>query len=315
MSLKTLANKATSAAGRQMLTVQKHSPTLLFGLGAVGVVATAVLASRATLKLSEVLEKGTAESKKIDDELTDEGAISSEHPNGDEWVNRKLSNKLSVAIDIAKLYAPAVVVGTLSITALTGSHVILQRRNAGLAAAYAAVDQTFKSYRARVVGEQGKQKDLEYLHGVTEREIAEEGPNGIETKVIRGLDQEAMKTGRGLSAYSRIFDEMNPNWSQVPHQNQMFLASQMTYANMQLRAKGRVYLNDVYDMLGLERSEEGQVVGWVDNSENGDSYIDFGVWNGSMFEGMEWVTGNSDAIMLDFNVDGVVLDLFKKRKK
>jgi Family of unknown function (DUF6353) len=303
MSIKSLANKATSAVGRQMLTVQKHSPVLLFGVGAVGVVATAVLTARATLKLSEVLDQGE---ESLNDVALD-GKL-------DENAKKKASYgvKLQTAVNVAKLYTPAVVVGVLTVGALTGSHVILQRRNAGLAAAYAAVDQSFKNYRSRVVEDQGKQKDFEYLHGVTEREIAEEGPNGIETKVIRGLDAEAMKKN-GTSMYSRIFDETNPNWSKVPHQNQMFLTSQMTYANMRLRSKGKVYLNDVYDMLGLERSDEGQVVGWVDNSENGDSYIDFGVWNGSVYDGMEWVTGSQDGIMLDFNVDGLVLDLLKKK--
>jgi hypothetical protein len=309
MSAKTLAEKATSAIGRKMLTVQYHSPTILMGVGAVGVVATTVLACRATLKLSDVLSKGEEHLSKID-EGTHEGI---DNPDDEtEKKTGKFTVRLLVATDIVKLYAPAIILGGLSIAAMTSSHVIMQKRNVGLAAAYAVVDRSFKEYRSRVVEDQGEQKDFEYFHGVANREIAEEGPNGIETKVIRGLDAHALKD-RGTSMYSRIFDETNMNWSDVPHQNQMFLTSQMTYANMMLRKHGKVYLNDVYDMLGLERSEEGQVVGWVDNSSNGDGVIDFGVWNNGVYHGMEWVTGNSDAIMLDFNVEGVVLSLFKKR--
>lgn len=305
MGLKTLTAKVSAAAGKKMLTVQAHSPVLLMGLGVVGMGTTVVLACRATLKMSEVLEKGK-------EELDDVALDSKIKPEAKKKAS--FGVQLQTAINIAKLYAPAVAVGLLSVGAMTGSHIILQKRNAGLAAAYAVVDKSFKEYRSRVVADQGKQKDFEYLHGVTEREIAEEGETGIDTKIVRGLDAEAMKK-RGTSQYSRIFDEFNNNWSEVPHQNQMFLQSQMTYANMMLRAKGRVYLNDVYDMLGLERSEAGQVVGWVDNSPSGDGYIDFGVWNGSVYDGMEWVTGNSEGIMLDFNVDGVVLDIFKKMKE
>lgn len=301
MSMKTLANKATSAVGRKMMTVQVHSPTILFGLGAVGVVASTVLACRATLKVESVLDKGKADIQNADS--LPEGLVG----------EKKYRVRLQTSIDIAKLYGPSVILLGISFGALTGSHVILQKRNLGLAAAYAAVDKSFKEYRARVVSDQGKQKDFEYFNGVTEREIAEETETGIDTKIVRGLDAEAMKK-RGTSMYSRIFDETNPNWSEIPHQNQMFLSSQMTYLNMMLRSKGRVYLNDVYDALGMERSDEGQVVGWVDNSPNGDGYIDFGVWNGSVYDGMEWITGNEDGIMLDFNVDGVVLDIFKKMK-
>jgi Family of unknown function (DUF6353) len=302
MSAKTLAEKATSAIGRKMLTVQYHSPAILLGVGAVGMVATTVLACRATLKMSDVLSKG------------EDKIVSVETEDIEEEAGKKVifTARLQTAINIAKLYAPAAIVGGVSLAAMTGSYVILNKRNVGLAAAYAVVDRSFKEYRSRVVEDQGEQKDFEYFHGVANREIAEEGPNGIETKVIRGLDAHALKD-RGTSMYSRIFDETNMNWSDVPHQNQMFLTSQMTYANMMLRKHGKVYLNDVYDMLGLERSEEGQVVGWVDNSSNGDGVIDFGVWNNGVYHGMEWVTGNSDAIMLDFNVEGVVLSLFKKR--
>ena len=309
MGMKTLAEKATSAVGKKMLTVQAHSPVLLMGLGVVGMGTTLVLACRATLKMSEVLAKGEENLSKID------SGTHKDIDSNDETEKKagKFGIRLATAVEIAKLYAPAAVIGILSIGAMTGSHIILQKRNAGLAAAYAVVDKSFKEYRGRVIAEHGKQKDFEYLHGISEREIAEETETGIDTKVIKGLDAEGMKK-HGTSMYARIFDEYNSNWSDVPHQNQMFLSSQMTYANMKLRAKGRVYLNDVYDMLGFERTEEGQVVGWVDNSENGDSYIDFGVWNGSVYDGMEWVTGNREGIMLDFNVDGVVLELAKKKR-
>lgn len=309
MGVKSLATKATSAIGRKTLTVQAHSPVLLMGLGVVGMGVTLVLASRATLKMSEVLAKGEKDLEKAETKLDSDNKTTEEIAE-----KTKFGIRLQTAIEIVKIYTPTAVFFVASVGAITGSHIILQKRNAGLVAAYAAIDSSFKSYRSRVVEDQGKQKDFEYFHGVESREIAEETETGIDTKVIRGLDAEKIKQV-GPSMYSRIFDETNPNWSEVPHQNQMFLSSQMTYLNMRLRSKGRVYLNDVYDALGMERSEEGQVVGWVDNSPIGDGYIDFGVWNGSVYEGMEWITGNSEAIMLDFNVDGVVLDIFKKIKK
>lgn len=302
MSIKTLADKVTSKVGRQMLVAQKHSPVMLFGVGLVGVATTAILACRATLKMSEVLEEGEEHLKKVELTVTEDG---------EEVEKASFSVKLQTAIKIAKLYAPAVLVGVASVGALTGSHVILRKRNAGLAAAYALVDKSFKEYRGRVVADQGTEKDFEYRFGMTEREIVEEGKNGPEVKIIKGIDAEGMKS-KGPSMYSRIFDETNSNWSKVPNQNQFFIQSVQNHANDMLRVKGKVYLNDVLDMLTMDRCDAGQVVGWVRNSDDGDGYIDFGVWNGSTFAGKEWVTGNVDGILLDFNVDGVVLDLLKK---
>lgn len=302
MGFKSLANRATGKVGRQVLVAQKHSPAVLFVIGLVGVGTTAVLACRATLKMSEVLEEGEEHLKKVEVTVTED----------DEEVKKaSFSVKLQTAIEIAKLYAPAVILGFASVSALTGSHVILRKRNAGLAAAYAVVDRTLKGYRGRVIADQGKEKDFEYYFGLAEREIVEEGPNGPEVRTIKGIDAKDVKNKAGVS-YARIFDEYNPNWSNVPNQNQYFVQSVQNHANDLLRVKGKVYLNDVYDMLGIDREEFGQVVGWVKNSETGDGYIDFGVWNGSTFAGKEWVTGNADGILLDFNVDGVVLDLLKK---
>lgn len=302
MSMKTLATRITSKVGRQVLVAQKHSPVMLLAVGVVGFGTTVVLACQATLKLEGVLDK------------TNEGLVNAEEDGetSDEISKIKFGIKLKTAINVAKLYGPAAVVGAVSFAALTGSHVIMNRRNVGLTAAYAVVHKTFEEYRGRVVADQGVEKDFEYRFGTVEREIVEEGPNGPEVRIIKGLDADAIKKN-GPSMYSRIFDETNKNWSQVPHQNQFLVQSTQNYANDKLIRDGHVFLNDVYDMLGMERSQAGSLVGWVSNSESGDRFIDFGVWNNGTFAGKEWVTGNSDAIMLDFNVDGVVWDLLDRK--
>lgn len=309
MSLKTLAHRATAKVGRQVLTVRSHSPILLFGAGLVGVGTTAYLACRATLKLEDVLKEGEDASKKIDDELTDDGVISSEHPNGDEWLGRKFGVQLQTATKIARLYAPAVFVGVASVGALTGAHVILQRRNAALAAAYAVVDKSFKEYRGRVVDDQGKEKDFEYMHGVSEREIVEEGPNGPEVKTIKGLDQEAIKNANPESEYKRVFTRENKHWSDIPNQNQFFIQMIQSQVNDLLTLQGYVFLNTVYDLLGFKPTAAGQMLGWLKNPEEGkgDGWIDFGVWTEGVYKGKEWINGQKDAFLLDFNVDGVIL--------
>ena len=70
--------------------------------------------------------------------------------------------------------------------------------------------------------------------------------------------------------YSRFFDESCYEWDKNPEYNLTFLTQMENQMNNQLRAKGHLYLNEVYDALGMERSKAGQVVGWLydPNNEN-----------------------------------------------
>jgi hypothetical protein len=212
--------------------------------------------------------------------------------------------RVQTSMKIARLYAPAIGLGVLSIAALTGSHVILTRRNVALTAAYAALDRGFRQYRDRVSKELGADKDREFRYGLTEREIVEETKNGPKTKMVKDVVTD------DLSIYARVFDETSTSWSKVHMQNQFFLQCQQNYANDLLNKRGHVFLNEIYDMLGLSRTKAGQVVGWVkDNPNGGDSYIDFGVFKGDKFHALRFVNGEERSIWLDFNVDGNVLDL------
>lgn len=303
MSIKDISNRVTSKVGRQLLTTRKNSPALLFGVGVVGFATTVVLATRATLKVDEVLKEAEENNKKIKEaeELSDktDGEYTEEEKKRDQLLVRTRA-----AVALGKLYAPAVGVGVLSIGCLSGSHMILSRRNAAITAAYAVLDKGFREYRGRVVNEYGQEKDREFRFGVAEREIAVDTDEGVAVKTIRGIDQEGLK--KGGSIYARFFDEYSKNWSKDPGYNQMFLQSQQNYANDKLKARGHVFLNEIYDMLGLERSKEGAVVGWVRG--NGDDYIDFGVFRNDSYMGDLFVNGNERSVLLDFNVDGVIYD-------
>lgn len=294
MKLTAIKSVVTSKIGRQILTVQKHSPTLLFVAGAAGVVATVVLASRATLKLEEVLEdteKNLVNAKTLDGIYENEAER-----------QRDLAIIYTRAVlKVTRLYAPAVALGVLSIAALTGSHIMLTRRNFAITAAYAALDRGFKQYRQRVVDELGVNKDKEYRYGLTDREIVEEDEDGVLVKTVRD------KAPHGASVYARFFDEHSSSWNKQHSYNQLFLQAQQNYANDLLNSRGHVFLNEVYDMLGISRTKEGAVVGWVKGSD-GDNYIDFGVFEGDRASGMRFVLGHERSILLDFNVDGIIYD-------
>ena len=90
----------------------------------------------------------------------------------------------------------------------------------------------------------------------------------------------------------------------------MFLRAEQQYANDLLMAHGRLYLNEVYDMLDIPRTKAGQVVGWVYDEKNpkSDCYVDFGIYNVYRQANREFVNGYERSILLDFNVDGYILN-------
>ena len=287
----------TSRAGRQILTLQKHSPRLMFAAGVVGFGATVFLAARATLKVDEVLENFEDEKEHL--EQTAKRAEFSE----EDLTRNKVRLYIKSSAKVVALYTPAFVVGGLSIASLTGAHVTLTRRNAGLTAAYVALDKGFRAYRERVVEQFGEEADRTARYDMVGHEIVEEGEHGPEVKQVKVLGE------RKSSIYARFFDESNRNWDRNYSYNRSFLRCQQQFANDLLRARGHVLLNDVYDMLGMERTKEGCVVGWVKG--NADDYIDFGIFD-DMYAGQLFVNGDERSILLDFNVDGVVYDLIGK---
>lgn len=297
MNLDKIKNALTSKLGRQILLTQKHSPTVLFAAGVVGVVTTAVLASRATLKLDEVLEDTQAKL-----ELA-KSLVHVDYTDEDRKRDMVLIHAKSV-MRVGKLYGPAVIVGVLSIAALTGSHVILTRRNGALTAAYVTLDQAFRKYRSRVVDEYGQDKDEEYRFGTIQKDVTTVGKDGVsKTKTVKVVDP------NGYSMYAKFFDEYNKNWQKEAEYNMLFLRTQQQYANHMLHARGHVLLNDVYDSLGIERTKAGCIVGWVLGS--GDNFIDFGIFADDKERARAFVNGDERSIRLDFNVDGPIYQLLE----
>lgn len=299
LNIDVIKNVITSKAGRSVLLAQKNSPTILFATGVVGVVVTVVLASRATLSIDDVLDEADKNLARCKD-LHESG-----HPKySDSKYQRDVALVYaSTAGSIAKLYAPAFIIGVASIGSLTGSHIILTRRNVSLTAAYGAIQKGFAQYRSRVVDEMGEDKDREFRYGVETREILEETAKGEpKVKKVKRVGPE------GASIYAKFFDEYSKSWQPRAEYNLMFLECQQTYANNLLHSRGHVFLNEVYDSLGIERTKAGQVVGWV-LSPKGDNFIDFGIFDGDRRTARDFVNGREHSILLDFNVDGPIYGL------
>lgn len=283
------------------LLAKKNSPQFLFVGGVVGMVGTTVLACRATLKVQDVLEVAEEDNRV-------NNSIREQHP---DHFSEEERRKNAVVIytrsagKIVRLYAPAVGLGVVSIAALTKSHNILQERNVALMAAYSALDRGFKEYRSRVIEKYGEDQDREFRY---ETEVVVEGSGKNKKTTVR--------IGQGEpSVYAVFYDEYSANWSREPEINKIFLKNKQNYLNDLLRARGHVFLNEVYHELGLPHSKAGAVVGWI-MGEAGDNYIDFGVFTPDAEPHIrDFVNGREGSILLDFNVDGVIFDKLPEIKE
>lgn len=299
------------------LNVQKHSPEILMIGGAIGVVTSAVMACRATTKLSKVMNEHKTTVEQIHHVANNPEVLPENKTYTKEDVKKDLAiTYTQTSMKLVKLYAPSVLLGALSLTCMISSSNILKKRNAALAAAYAAVDNGFKNYRSNVVERFGEEVDKELRYNIKAKEFeeVEKDENGNEKKVKKTVN---VATGVDMySPYAKVFDCGCDNWQKDAEHNLWYLRQQQNYANEKLRAQGYLFLNDVYEMLGIPRTKAGQAVGWVydikDPNHKGDNVVDFGIYNINIEANNDFVNGIESSIILDFNVDGTILDAIER---
>jgi len=304
-----LMTTVSSSFNKMGFKLKKHSPEILVAAGVVGTVVSAVMACKATTKMSDILEKTKEDINSIHDCAANESLA-------EEYTPEDAKKDLAIVyvqtgVKIAKLYAPAVALGALSLGSILASNNILRQRNVALAAAYATVDKGFKEYRNRVVERFGEEVERELRHNIKAKKIEKivVGEDGKEKKVKETI--QVAEDPNTYSDYARFFDDGCTGWEKDSEYNLMFLRAQQQYANDKLRATGRLFLNEVYDMLGIPRTKAGQVVGWVYDAETpiGDNYVDFGIYDVHRETVRNFVNGYERTILLDFNVDGNIWDL------
>lgn len=303
--MKFNTNNLTRGLSRLGLKLKKHSPEILMVTGTIGVVTSAVMACKATLKVNDILEGTKQDVDKINGVLENEEYA-------DKYSEEDSKRDLLIVyaqtgIKLAKLYAPSVILGTLSLGAMITSNNILRKRNVALAAAYTVLDKGFKDYRSNVIERFGEKIDKELKHNIKAKtfETVTVDENGKEKKT-----KEEVNICDEISDFARFFDEGSRYFTKDPEYNLMFLKNQERYANDKLKAKGYLFLNDVYRMLDIPETKAGQIVGWIydEKCPNGDNYVDFGIYNTNREKSRDFVNGYEKVILLDFNVDGNILE-------
>lgn len=294
-----IVKSVSGVVNKSVMKLKKHSPEILIVAGIAGTVVSAVVACKATTKVNKIVEDTKNDIEKVHTAV-DTGVTEA----GENYSVEDSKKDLTIiyaqtGIKFAKLYAPAVIIGTLSITSILASNNILRKRNVALGAAYAAIDKSFKEYRGRVIERFGEQVDTELKYGIKAKKFEE-----VEVDPETGKEKKVKKTVMVAdpnlqSDYAVYFDSKSRNFETNFNYNRMFLKAQQQFANDKLQTRGHLFLNEVLDDLDLPRTSAGQIVGWT--KDGPDGYVNFRILEVER----ETEDGRHEpALLLDFNVEG-----------
>ena len=313
---KDILNKITRSLGKTGLKIKKHSPEILVVGGIIGGVTAAVMACKATAKAHTIAEEHAEQMDIIHKSVEHGETVNAENEivtyTEDDAKKDTTIAYAHTAVKYVKLYGPSVVLGGASVVSILAGHNIMKKRNAALAVAYAGIDKSFKEYRERVVDRFGKDIDHELKYNVKaknfERTVVDE-ETGEEKTVNETV--EVADSNSDFGPYTKCFDETCLEWKRDADYNMMYLRGQQNWANERLKREGFIVLNDIYESLGIPKTKEGQIIGWVydENNPNLANHIDFGIFNINRESNRLFVNGYEKSIWLDFNCDGNVMDL------
>lgn len=308
-------NFLKNTAGKTGFLLQKASPEIFIGIGIGCVVAGAVMACKATLKVDSVINEKNVNLEKVkearaavlsDDE--DFKDITEDVYSAEDYRKDLIITYSNAARGFIKLYGLPIALGVVGVGSILYGHNILSSRNLAIAAAYETIKEGYSEYRKRVVNELGEDADKRFRYGIQKKDIQveEQKEDGtVKTKIIKNAE-----VIEGYSKNAKFFDSSSPYWEKSPEYNLLFLRERQETANNILHTKGHIFLNEIYDMLGIPRTEDGQSEGWTDD---GVGFIDFGIYELYREAARDFVNGYENVILLDFNVDGNILKkVFKK---
>lgn len=294
-------NRFTNYLSRIHFNLERKKPELFLAGGiaaGIGCVVTVFFAAR---KLDPVLEKNqrrVALARKAADASKEDDA------EGRALIKAHTEN----ALDLAKLFLPPAMLGSVSIVCALSSHHTMHQRLTGVIAAYGSLSTAFKEYRKRVKDEFGEEIDQHLRYGSSEVKeettvTDDEGNTRTVTRTRTVYDH------NGNSIYARLFEAGMDGWDPDPEYTLNFLKSQQSVANDLLHSRGYLFLCEVYEMLGIRETKASRVVGWIyeENNPCGDNFVDFGLYDKSP-QTRAFLEGVEDSVLLDFNVDGVIID-------
>lgn len=293
----------TTAFYTGVARISKHAPTILSVTASAGVIATGYLAWKAGTRFEDVEGRDWDRRKEClrnADTIPDEDVPK---------IERK--NRILFILDTVRTVAPAAIVGAATITMIYFSNSISKKRLAAMGAAYATLQTAFDGYKRTMVEALGKESVDKILKPKLPNvgKSAEEILSSDNKSDAAYVSDAVVNSLKALSPYARIIaEESSTCWDPNEDYTSQNLAAVQLWANRRLERKGHLFLNEVFDQLGLSRTREGAVVGWLKNGE-GDNYVSFGDFDASIYRvPSDDYTRVDSNFIVDFNVDGVIWD-------
>lgn len=293
----------TTAFYTGVARISKHAPTILSITASAGVIATGYLAWKAGTRFEDVEGRDWDRRKEClrnADTIPDEDVPK---------IERK--NRILFILDTVRTVAPAAIVGAATITMIYFSNSISKKRLAAMGAAYATLQTAFDGYKRTMVEALGKESVDKILKPKLPNvgKSAEEILSSDNKSDAANVTDAVVNSLKALSPYARIIaEESSTCWDPNEDYTSQNLAAVQLWANRRLERKGHLFLNEIFDQLGLSRTREGAVVGWLKNGE-GDNYVSFGDFDASIYRvPSDDYTRVDSNFIVDFNVDGVIWD-------
>lgn len=306
--------KLGNKMGRTGLKLKKHSPDILF-VGGMGLtIGGVIVACKATPKCTALLQKHKENMAEVDAcrklaiEHPEENEYTVADQKKDTWLFRR-----DLAIGMIKTYALPAAMITGGLVCIGKSNRIFKKRYLGAAAAFAADHKELKAIKDRIFKEMGPDRGRAFLYGAKDidfvdiqtEQLDEDGNPITVTKPMNDVID--ADTFSGVSQYAKYFDKKCKAWDPSPTHSLAYLKQVQSSLTDILLTRGHLFLNEVYDALGMPHTSDGAIVGWVKGM--GDDFVDFGVYNANLAVNRDFVNGYENICLLDFNVDGIIYDL------
>ena len=215
-------------------TLTNHSPEILTGMGIAGMVASTVLAVRATPKALRLME---AKKEEVEAEkLTPTETVKTT------W----------------KCYVPAAVTGTVSIACLIGASSVNARRNTALAAAYKLSETALTEYREKVIETVGEKKEKAVRDAVARDKVKN---NPVEKRDV-------IITGKGKTL---CYDPYSDRYFESDIEKLRKAANDL---NLRMFSEMYISLNEFYTEIGLRETAVAHEIGWnINNGDKVELYF------------------------------------------
>lgn len=234
--------------------LKRSSPTILTCVSVIGVVATTVMAVKATPKALRIIEENTG--------YDHDGFISS-------------PSKTEIIQLTWQCYIPAALVGLSTITCIVGINALSKRNQASLTSAYALLNESYQRYRKAANTVYGEDADSKIKAQMAKDTYVSADGYSVYSA---DLDPESEK----ILCYD-LYSQRYFTATMAAVLNAQY------HVNRNLCLRGDTTINEFYEFLGVDKIDHGDEIGWSMDElmEGGVMWLDFENSQTVLDDGME----------------------------